>query len=387
MGVACNTMSIYLPYIVKNHGFTGAQSSAIATVRNLSAFLTMPLVTGYYKKFSLRTGGALTFLSSAGAFLVFSRATTPLGFYVGSAFAGVGYSFGTMIAASLLAERWFAQRKGFAIGVAAAGSGVASFAFPPVISFLVENFSMSAAFLTEGAICVCSGVVYFLIARDDPAAMGLAPYGAGGSNAVTVKNHPDTDLPHGMFLVCCAAMVMLGGTSTAAPAHYAILSTSNGVEPATAAMAVSAAGLFLLVGKFVYGDVCDRLGGKRGSTIFMLILTAGCFICSTMHAGIIPLMFAGIICCGAGFAPVTVGVSIWAADFFTGKRFAASLKWFQTCSSLGGMICSVVPGILYDRLGNYNVSYVMFGIFVLVSMVIVRRSYAIMEKAAVGERV
>ena len=385
MGLACNTPSVYFPYIVAARGFSGAQTSAIITIRNLTAVICLPMVTGYYKRFSLRLGGALAFCITALAFVLYASAEHLFMYYAASVCTGLAYSLGTTVGASLLVERWFADRRGFAIGVALAGSGVASFAFPPLISFLVENFSMRVSFLTQGAIALCCGLVFFLIVRNDPAQMGLAPYEQGGEGGKKrVRSHPTVDLPKGRFLLTCAALAMLGSTSTGAPGHYTLLATTNGVAPATASMAVSAAGLCLMIGKFVYGDACDKLGGKRGSTVFMTILATGCFICSTMHGGIVPLVFAGIMCCGSGFAPATAGMSIWASDFFTAESFPARLKWYQTMDSLGGLICSVIPGVLYDLTGSYNISYVMFGCFVLASMFIIRSTYNYMEKAKAG---
>lgn len=385
MGVASNSMSLYLPYIVKAHGYTGAQSSAILTVKNVTAFICTPLLVNFYQKTTLRKGGCLTYLSGFLAYLIFSRASSLPMFYAGAAFAGIAYGLGTMAAISLLLERWFHRRKGFAVGLAAAGSGVSSFLMPPLVTLVAERFSLSASFFLTGCICLGLGILWFLMVRDTPAQMGLDPYGEDGPKEQTIRVHPEESLPKSRLMLCCFGMFLMGGVGIAGPGHYAILFTTNGCTPEQIAVATSVSGVAMMISKFVYGDVCDRIGGKRGTTLFMAVLTVGYLVGSQIRFGLqVPMMFAMVLLCAVGFPPATVGASIWATDFSTGAQFPHTLKWFQTCYTLGGLVFSILPGLIYDWVGSYNAAFLLFGIFVAAGLCIVRSAYKVMARQNAG---
>lgn len=59
MGTVSNGFSIYLPYILEQHGFTNSQTSFLVTLRCLVSFLAMLGIGVYYQKVSIRMGTGL----------------------------------------------------------------------------------------------------------------------------------------------------------------------------------------------------------------------------------------------------------------------------------------------------------------------------------------
>lgn len=55
---------------------------------------------------------------------------TPQG--LGDMLAGVSYGLGAMLPASILMLRWFSSRRGTAIGICAAGTGISAVVFFPI---------------------------------------------------------------------------------------------------------------------------------------------------------------------------------------------------------------------------------------------------------------
>ena len=156
-----------------------------------------------------------------------------------------------------------------------------------------------------------------------------------------------------------AALVMMGGVAMSATTHYAALFTSVGYSKEAAAISVSVLGICLMTSKPVFGWVTDRWGGKCASGIFLLALILGSISCCLSQMSPI-FMYGGTALMGLGFAPASVGVSIYAEDFSTEDYYPVLLKNFQRAQALGGIVFSAVPGKLYDLFGNYVISYWMF---------------------------
>ena len=72
---------------------------------------------------------------------------TPQG--LGDMLAGVSYGLGAMLPASILMLRWFLSRRGTAIGICAAGTGISAVVFSSILSALIERFSLRVCFYFE----------------------------------------------------------------------------------------------------------------------------------------------------------------------------------------------------------------------------------------------
>lgn len=91
-------------------------------VLGMACFVGSYLLFGFARGFSAYCGGA-----------VLSR--------------GLAYGYGGMIPLTLVISRWFPTGRGFALGMAAAGSGISTIFAPPLITGAIQALGLSAAFL------------------------------------------------------------------------------------------------------------------------------------------------------------------------------------------------------------------------------------------------
>ena len=184
-----------------------------------------------------------------------------------------------MIPVSILINRWFDQHRALALSICASGSGIATIVLPPVTTHLVERFSMSAAFRMGGAaILVCAGVV-LLVLRNDPREKGLRPCGQTEippEAPATAVSPSQGALGRRTWILLGCASLFMGAVANPGFSHLSVLYTTEGFAPATVALMISGTGVMITVGKLLYGETTDRIGGRGSCLLFGGVLLGIC---------------------------------------------------------------------------------------------------------------
>ena len=134
------------------NAFSVTQTSMITTACSVTFLLCMFVVNTYYDKLGYRAGLTLAVLLGVGSFVLFAEARTLPGYYLAGMLAGVSHGLGAMLPASILMLRWFSSRRGTAIGICAAGTGISAVVFSPILSALIERFSLRVCFYFEALV-------------------------------------------------------------------------------------------------------------------------------------------------------------------------------------------------------------------------------------------
>ena len=127
-GLAVNAFSVAQPYILAQNGFTNTQTSMITTVRAAAYLGCMALMPRFYGRLGYRWGTAAAALFGVLAFVLFGAAKQLWTYYLAGLVAGLSYGFGSMVPVSILITRWFREKHGLALGICAAGTGLAAVA-------------------------------------------------------------------------------------------------------------------------------------------------------------------------------------------------------------------------------------------------------------------
>ena len=376
MGLCSNILTVYLPFI-EARGISDGMGSAILSVRCLFSFLTTFFLGTYYQKFSLRQGILIASIIGTLFPLVFCVAlSNPFIYYLGSILAGFAYGAGCIYPVSLLLSNWFHARRGFAIGLSAAGSGVATMVFSPLLSSVVVRFSLETAFIAQAIFMALSTIATFLIIRDTPEEKGMLPYGESVEAAAT-EHTPSSDftLPRVMMWLLALMMLLNGGAGLAFSGHLGVLTRTSGYSAELAASLISLFGLMLIISKLIAGNIADRIGSKRCSILLFLIFIIGCFFVFGMDGVHTFWCFALAITLGLGASLFNVGPPLWAGDLSSRQQYAKTLKWLQIFYNLGGIIFTVVPGLIADHTHEYKSSFVLFAVMMTLSLLILLWAY------------
>ena len=232
------------------NAFSVTQTSMITTACSVTFLLCMFVVNTYYDKLGYRAGLTLAVLLGVGSFVLFAEARTLPGYYLAGMLAGVSHGLGAMLPASILMLRWFSSRRGTAIGICAAGTGISAVVFSPILSALIERFSLRVCFYFEVLMSLLAAGLVFLLIRESPEACGLAPYGtreeASSSEKQKLSIHPSR-LRWAMLYL---GVILIGSIASPGFAHMMILFTSSGFSGAQAAFSFMPGAIAALTGSY-----------------------------------------------------------------------------------------------------------------------------------------
>lgn len=378
IGMTSTAFSVHQPYLVIIEGVGDTGGALILSVRTIVSLLVMLAVDRYYQLLDVRRGVALACFFTSLGFFAYSFASTLPQFFLGAVATGMGYGLGGLVAMTLLANRWYKEGMGTALGFATMGSGIASIVMPLVVVAIIEAHSLSSAFFFEGLFSLAAAIAMLLLIRNNPADMGLSPY--EGKPNKTRRAHPRAQLveaPKHERLLFLFAMVLVGAYCSGGMVYISVLATSSGFSSVFAALVLSTAGVALAVSKFATGVLFDLIGVPRGSLVVFVIGAIGFTLCLFLSSGNPAIMIAAAIFLGAGFSHGSVGISAWSLDTAPKDQVARHVKHCQMGFTLGSIFTNTLPGIIKDLTGSYVVSYMGMFVLMLICAFIVLRYYRV----------
>ncbi len=364
------SFAISLSCVRNELNLTGAQTSAIATIRSLTAFVIVLVFDKWFEFLGIRKGVTLGLLCGAIGMAFFSFAGTNLGLYnVGAAFGGICYGLCLMAAASIIVNRWFNKSKGLVLGFCSAATGICNFIFSPVIQYVALKANCSAAFLVQLVVIAVIAAFCFIILRERPSDIGIEPYGGLEYDPSQDKKKKDapktayrTFLGNGAMWGYAAIVVVLGMAATPSQTYIPTCLNTVGYDSMAIAWGASVSGIIMILSKTAFGLFTDRFGAKWTTLIYSTIIGVGCYI--TLFAlGFITLPsftpYLVYICFGIGGAACTMGYTLFALEWVSAENHPKTMKKFQGAYQLGGLVAAPLPGLVADGTGSYTNWYVV----------------------------
>lgn len=229
---------------------------------------------------------------------------------VGGVFLGAGYAaiswatsfnqvlviFGVLIApanlmlgpvaATVLLTRWFALRRGRAIGIAIAGIAAGGFVFPMIIQGLLDTHQWREAFRILGLILALWTIPLTLLIIDRPSDRGLYPDGAAEPPPMTREDLAAAPVSTreiifdpAFWMICLTVAVVTSGMKGMIT-NLAQFAGDAGVTATAAATLISVYAGCGFIAKIVFAALADRTGPRilmsaslGGFAIGMALLT------------------------------------------------------------------------------------------------------------------
>lgn len=257
---------------------------------------------------------------------------------------------------SAVTSRWFRRKRGLALGIVAAGSGVGTLVLVPVSQHLIDVFNWSRAYAIIGTVAGFITLATAFLLKPAPPGKPT-PLKTTGQSVPSRKRMPDLRkmiLNREMLLVVvifalinfCIQMVMV---------HLVNFATDIGIPALQAAGYLGIIGVVSIAGRLLMGGMSDRIGTYRSLVICGLFLLASLIVLffNTSPTGF--LVFAVLF--GFAYGGEIPQLPMLIAEIF-GVRAMGSLMGIAIFISMfGAALGPWVGGKVFDLTRNYQYAF------------------------------
>ncbi len=282
---------------------------------------------------------------------------------------GVASGIGTGMAAAVLgatvANRWFVARRGLVLGAFGAATSAGQLIFVPLLMWLVVQAGWRTSSVVLGGVALLVLIPIFLFMKDEPADVGLLPYGgsappvrplakdAGGVMRRALRT-PEFWLLAGSFFVCGATSNGLIGT------HLIPHSIDHGIPEVTAASALALMGAMNFVGTLGSGWLTDRFDPRKLLATYYTLRGLSLFVLpfATDFSGL--AVFSVVF--GLDYIATVPPTSALAADIFGRRNVGTVFGWVFFSHQLGAALAAYLGGVARETLGDYTFAFFTAGV-------------------------
>ena len=287
---------------------------------------------------------------------------------------GVVFALGAAMVGNLVVNvtlsKWFVERRGRAIAVAAMGVSLAGVVWPPLMTWIIEQSDWRGGWQAMSAISLAVLLPAALFMRRSPEDHRMHPDGksdaeirSGGGMAAALdlrNSFTRTEaLRTSAFYIVVVAFGLGGFGIGVILLHTIPFLTGLGFSPATAAWLSAAMSLPAFLAKPFWGWLTDKVEPKYLAVAAFNLAGAGMLvILGGGNSGSLPVLTAGYVVLGWGFGGfIPLQETIWGSYF--GRRYLGAVRSiampFALFFAAGG---PQAASFYVDVVGNYDGAFV-----------------------------
>ncbi|MDX2560084.1 MFS transporter [Streptomyces sp. TX20-6-3] len=339
---------------------------------NLALYgLTAPFAAALMDRFGIRriVAVALSVIALGSLLTVWMTAPWQLVLFWG-VLVGLGSGSMALAFAATVTNRWFVARRGLVTGILTAAGASGQLVFLPLLSWLVEHQGWRPAAVTVALAALAVVPFVWLLLRDHPADVGLAPYGGeyaekpapvtgAARRAVTVLFKAARTGPFwllaGTFAICGAS------TNGLVKTHFVPAAHDHGMPVTAAAGLLAVIGVFDVVGTIASGWFTDRFEARRLLAVYYALRGVSLlFLPMLLAPSVHPPMLFFIVFYGLDWV-ATVPPTIALCREHYGEDSAIVFGWVLASHQVGAAAVAFAGGVARDVFGSYDLVWYASG--------------------------
>ncbi|MEU5659388.1 MFS transporter [Streptomyces sp. NPDC047737] len=283
---------------------------------------------------------------------------------------GLGTGSMAMAFSATVTNRWFVARRGLVTGILTAAGASGQLIFLPLCAWIVDEHGWQPATLTVALAAFVVVPFVWLLLRDHPADVGLAPYGGtyvekpapvtgAATRAVRVLFDAARTGPFwllaGSFAICGASTNGLMRTHFIPSAH------EHGMEIPAAASLLAVIGVFDIIGTIFSGWLTDRFDARRLLAVYYALRGVSLlFLPMLMAPTVHPTMVFFIVFYGLDWV-ATVPPTLALCREQYGEDSAIVFGWVLASHQVGAALVAFLGGVARDVTGSYDLVWYASG--------------------------
>lgn len=370
-GLVVNCIGVLFAAIMEDTGISNGDLSLYYTIRNLTSAAVVVFTVKLFLTNNARLVMAalcLIMALSVGAMAFFHKTYQ---WYIAGIFTGIGQSCIYTIT-PIVINNWFAQRRGFALGLSMSASGLFSTIFSPIVSALILEFGWrtSCILLMFISMLVTLPACLFLLRRDCEGS-GWEPLGhseAPDQQLADQKSGMSLAIPGTLIFITLMVYSIFGSMYAPINHQVAVFGNSIGFGLTFGALLTSCTMVGNIVGKLFVGALSDKIGIFHALRLSLVLVFVGLllFCLCTGHR------FALMI--GAFFYGITYAFvaaqSMLILAVYGPEHYKQKLAPLQSVSGIVGALMSSVVGYLYDYFQSFSPIFIFTMCFCVAQILI-----------------
>ncbi|MHC0433653.1 MFS transporter [Streptomyces sp. O3] len=349
--------------------------------------LTAPFAAALMDRFGIRrvVAAALTMIAAGSLLSVFMTASWQLMLYWG-VLVGLGTGSMALAFSATVTNRWFVARRGLVTGVLTAAGASGQLVFLPLCAWIVEEHGWRPASVTVALAALAVVPFVWLLLRDHPADVGLAPYGGEyvekpapqrGAARRALRVLAEASKTGPFWLLCGSFAICGASTNGLIRTHFVPAAHDHGMQITAAASLLAVIGVFDIIGTIGSGWLTDRYDPRRLLAVYYALRGVSLLLLPMLLAPEVrPPMIFFIVFYGLDWI-ATVPPTIALCREHYGEDSAIVFGWVLASHQVGAALVAFLGGVARDAFGSYDVVWFASGALcaaaALMALVIRRR--------------
>ena len=372
-------VGVWVKALEMHFGWSRAQLTGAFSLAQLEGSIVGPFLGYLIDRLGPRRMVFAGLVITGLGFILFSRTTNLLTFYLSYGLIMLGSASGSWLPFMTAINRWFIRKRGMAMAVAAEGSPLGGLLLLPILAWAVtpSHFGWSTTALWIGIVFLAMAFPMSWLIRERPEDYGERPDGgpppnprmgerdAAGTAPSIIRGTDQPDFTASQAIRTSAFWLITFGQACSSllfatlTVHLVPMLTDQGLSLQSAAsvfsMMMGVAAVFQLIG----GYVGDRMETRVAVAIFAFIQAAG-FIMA-VFAQNMPMAILFAVLFGAGFGgrnPLTVAIR---AEYFGPNAFATITGISSAPMYLFMLAAPLFAAFMFDTQGSYMIAWLILG--------------------------
>lgn len=272
--------------------------------------------------------------------------------------AGAGMS-SMYIVPTATVSRWFAERRGLALGILLTGLNLAYVTGGPLSAYLISAVGWRKAYVVLGALVWLVVIPASLFTRLPPASRAPSgdgtPPAPGASAAAAAGVTIREGLGDRRLWLLAGSWALLGMAYMTVVIHIVPHIRDRGVTLEAASLALTIWGVSQIAGSLLFGFVADRLGTRLTFRVCLVMeLVSLTAVLTGPPLWLLYLLIAGI---GVGSGGTDTTIAKAASEIFGLRAIGAIIGIITLGWRVGAALGPPTAGFIYDATGSYSPAF------------------------------
>jgi MFS family permease len=278
---------------------------------------------------------------------------------IGGFLFGFSGGFYFMVMTPILVNNWFVKRKGLALGIAEASSGVGAAILSPLITLLIQAVGWQLAYVCTGLFVIVLILPWvFFVFRLKPEEKGLKPYGwtpenkdANATKGARASGVPEKYSVRTISFICLCIFVGCIAVFSTFNSYLNSFAQTLGYSAIVSSTLLTAVSVGSIFEKMVNGFLYDYIGIYKITWINCGLLALGLILLGTQTD--IILLYIGAALFGVQNSLVAVQTPLLVRALFGDRDYARLVPYTRVGIGLFGMMGPYIASTVSGATGSF----------------------------------